>query len=108
MEKRCKDLVRGAFKSRMSDIRKLFAGKTIDGCTLAEYGLSIDVVEKGTFSRDQKAYKRYQLSWGGPSEEFRVYPNEVQFWYFDWLDGAYVRVQGRDAEIIREIVANAQ
>ena len=113
MEKKCKDLVRGAFKSRMGDIRKLFKagyGVTIpDLGKLEEYGLCIDYVPANTFKEQPTGYKRYQISWGGPSEEFRVYaPNHVEFWYMDWFDGAMVKVEGSDAEIIREIVKNTQ
>ena len=39
-----------------------------------------------------------QISWGGPSSEFRIYVDEnlnicaVEYWYLDWYDGAYVDV----------------
>ena len=75
-----------------------------------EYGLSFDYVEPGTFTDQDEGYLRYQISWGGPSEEIRFYVsphngNQVgeywfnewhlhraEFWYLDWFDGASVDV----------------
>ncbi|GEM_PF-1773146 len=107
----CSRRVRRAFESRMRDIRTLWNAPeqaTLELGSLDEYGLCIDFVKAGTF-RDQRApYWRYQLSWGGPSEEFRVYLNgDVEFWLLDWFDGASVEVTGGDAAIIREIVGMA-
>lgn len=111
-QKKCKDKVEGAFNSRMEDIRKLFAAyckgddeEVEDLGTLNEYGLCIDLVEAGTFQDQREDYVRYQLSWGGPAEEFRVYRNgEVEFWYLDWFDGAPIGVENEDADIIKEII----
>lgn len=36
-----------------------------------EYALCFDYVASGTFSDQEEAYFRYQISWGGPSEELR-------------------------------------
>jgi hypothetical protein len=72
---------------------------------LSEYGLCIDLVEAGTFKDQREDYVRYQLSWGGPSEEFRIYRNdEIEFWYLDWFDGACVPVTGNDADIIKAVI----
>ena len=32
---------------------------------------------------DDNPYYRYQISWGGPSSEFRFYKNVVRFW--NWI-----------------------
>ena len=112
----CAELVRGAFESRMSDIRKMYlnGGKADLGdgyeVRLNEYGLGIDFVPAHTFENQEEGYTRYQLSWGGPSEEFRVFTvvPRVEFWYLDWYDGASVVVKGKDANIIRDIVGKAQ
>ena len=102
MKKKCKDLVRNAFKSRMKDIRTLYNAENQE---TESYGLSIDFVSAGTFDDQRKPYARYQLSWGGPAEEFRLYQSgRIEFWYLDWYDGAYVLVEGKDADIIRDIV----
>jgi len=61
-------------------------------------GLCFDYVEKGTFTDQERGYFRYQLSWGGPSDEFRIYVDYdksidyIEYWYLDWYDGASVRV----------------
>ena len=53
------------------------------------YGLSIDMVSMGTFNRMKEPYLRYQLSWGGPSEEINFYQNgRVEFVFMDWFDSA--------------------
>jgi len=114
MEKKCKDLVKGAFKSRMDDIKRILSGKLEDESELpyniSEYGLSIDFVPANTFAGQKEGYTRYQLSWGGPSEEFRVFTiiPRVEFWYLDWFDGASVKLSNRDANIIRSIVGKAE
>lgn len=108
-ELKCSDKVKDAFQSRMRDIRTLWNAEHMETEELGhlnDYGLCLDLVEAGTFKGQREDYKRYQLSYGGPTEEFRVYKNgEVEFWYLDWFDGASVEVSGKDAEIIGEIVA---
>ena len=38
------------------------------------------------------------MSWGGPSDEFRIYTdydkniNYIEYWYMDWFDGAEIQV----------------
>jgi hypothetical protein len=106
-EKECKDKVNEAFESRMKDIRTLYHAEdqtTEELGSLNEYGLCLDKVEAGTFKGQRENYIRYQLSWGGPSEEFRLYENgDIEFWYLDWFDGACVEVTGEDADIIKDI-----
>ena len=51
----------------------------------------------------QAGYWRLQLSWGGPSDEFRIYVDQnkdidvIEYWYMDWFDGAHVMVP-KDSE----------
>ena len=62
------------------------------------YGLAFDYVTPGTFDNDA-GYWRYQISWGGPSEELRFYSRDrVDFVYLDWFDGADRRLYGDQAE----------
>ena len=62
------------------------------------YGLSFDYVEKNTFEDQERGYFRFQLSWGGPSEEFRIYVDydkqitHIEYWFLDWGDGAFIEV----------------
>ena len=112
----CKERVRGAYERRMSDIRKLWTlyrkdpeARTRDGAQWAEYGLAFDYVPAGTFRDQKRGYFRYQISYGGPSEEFRFYADEqlhitaCHFWFLDWFDGASVCVTGCNLETWREI-----
>ena len=62
------------------------------------YGLCFDYVERGTFTDQERGYFRFQLSWGGPSDEFRIYVDydkqitHIDYWFLDWGDGASVRI----------------
>lgn len=113
MNKKCEDLVKGAYKSRMDDIKLILKGEGEANdlpSNLSEYGLSIDFVPAHTFEGQREGYTRYQLSWGGPSEEFRVFTTipRVEFWYLDWFDGASVQLGNKDANIIRKIVGKKE
>ena len=70
-----------------------------------QYGLSWDYVEAE--DETESGYYRYQLSWGGPSDEFRIYIEDCEFnpkdgfdfatmkvfYHFaDWFDGALIEV----------------
>lgn len=75
--------------------------------TLNEYGLGFDYVAPNTFNGQRRGYWRYQLSWGGPSDEFRFYcdesrrPVRVEYWFMDWGDGASVRLtRGKDFDLL--------
>lgn len=112
-DKTCKDRVREAFRSRMDDIRALWEagyGEEVDEIgRLEDYGLAIDHVDSNTFRDQTEGYWRYQISWGGPSEEFRLYRDgRIEFWFLDWFDGASIPVTGADAAIVAQIVKNAK
>tara|TARA_R100001460_G_C3517650_1_gene172215 strand:- start:235 stop:687 length:453 start_codon:yes stop_codon:yes gene_type:complete len=67
-------------------------------------GLCFDRVEAGTFEDQRAGYWRWQLSWGGPADEFRLFDNnDLEYWYLDWGDGACVNVKD---EIFENIMAN--
>ena len=61
-------------------------------------GLSFDYVEANTFEDQKSGFWRFQMSWGGPSDEFRIYTDHennidyIEYWYLDWFDGAFIRV----------------
>lgn len=112
----CKQRVREHYNSRVADIRKLWAlyredceASDPDLGTWNEYGLSFDYVPRGTFSDQKRGYWRYQLSWGGPSDEFRFFCDEdyqltkVEYWFLDWFDGAHVAVTGKARELLKKI-----
>ena len=59
-----------------------------------EYGLSFDYIPSGTFEDQTVGYFRYQLSYGGPSEEFRFFVDpehnliKAEFWLLGWFTGS--------------------
>lgn len=77
-----------------------------------EYGLSFDYVEPGTFNGQREGYWRYQISWGGPSDEFRFYAtatrrgyvlHRVEYCFMDWFDGYCRKLRGRDESLLEEV-----
>ena len=55
----------------------------------------------GTFSDQRAEYIRFQLSWGGPSEEFRFYANgDCEFWFLDWYVGEHKNLQSDDKDTV--------
>jgi hypothetical protein len=108
-EKKCKDLVRQEFEKREEDL-KIFSDLIRKGAEpetetlghLHEYGLCIDYVEPGTFTDQKRGFVRYQLSTGGPGDEFRFFSDgTIEYWYLDWFDGASIDVT--DNPIVSDI-----
>ena len=107
-EKKCIDLVNARYQSRLKEIKKAYDNDNLDVSEwLSQYGLSWDYVASNTFDNQEEGYYRWQLSWGGPGDEFRIYTDEnknilsVEYWYLDWFDGASVTVL--DKEILNVI-----
>lgn len=72
--------------------------------SLYEYGLCFDYVEPDTFDDQPYGYWCYQISCGGPSEEFRLLGGgQVQFWFLDWFDGAPLYLRGETLDLLRGI-----
>ena len=110
----CKDLVKERLRKRIIDLEKLWEaqqmGEEDDGelGNLNDYGLSLDYVEPDTFQCQPQGYIRYQISWGGPSDEFRFYEGgRIEYWFMDWFmdwfDGARRIPRGTDLALIGEI-----
>ena len=67
-----------------------------------EYALAFDYVCPYTWADQTQGYWRYQISYGGPSEEIRIYGDVIdeykahmiraEFWFLDWGDGACIDV----------------
>ena len=82
-ERSCADQVQEHLEDRLKEIHT------------AE-GLCFDYVDPNTFNDQKEGYWRWQLSWGGPSDEFRIFVNpdksvhRIEYWYLDWFDGAHV------------------
>lgn len=113
--KSCKERVTGKLKDRIEDLTKLWEAyqkgeeDVEDLGNIFEYGLSFDYVPKGTFKDQRKGYFRYQLSWGGPSDEFRFYcdetftPYRIEYWFLDWFDGANKVLTGKNLDLLTDI-----
>jgi len=111
-QKKCADLIDGQLRKTMADVRKLWRlyqkdpEATDDRLgNFNDYGLSLAVVNP----EDGPSYVQWQLSWGGPSDEFRFYMNSLgncystEYVYMDWYDGAKKLVLGEDRALLMEI-----
>jgi hypothetical protein len=94
-QKTCEQLIDSRLKDRAHDIKKFMELDDIwedeaEGLGLwDEYGLCFDYVEANTFDNQEEGYFRYQLSWGGPSDEINFYRDgRIEYRYKDWFDGA--------------------
>ena len=118
MEQTCKDRVADHLKGRIADLTKLWKNyqsgideyeNDPDIGNFHEYGLSFDYVARNTFTDQTTPYFRYQLSYGGPSDEFRFFVgpdlelNSIEYWFLDWYDGASVELKGSKFNLLSEI-----
>ena len=79
-ENTCENRIDAALESRAEDFIEIY--RMADWDSLNEYGLALDKVAPD----DDGPYIRYQISWGGPSEEIRFYNHKIEFVYMDWFD----------------------
>ena len=91
--KSCKSRIEKEYKDRLTQLKE---GEL--------EGLGFDYVPPDTFGNQPIGYFRWQLSWGGPSDEFRVYDNEntIKYYFLDWFDGASIYID--DDEVV-EVMA---
>ena len=116
----CQDRVQRNLEGRVKDLKTLWElygedpeAHNEDLGNMYEYGLCFDYVAPMTFDDQPEGYFRYQLSWGGPSDEFRIYANQsgpyrwhvykLEYWFLDWFDGAKRHLSGPDRELLEEI-----
>lgn len=110
MDKTCKERINDEYADRIETIESIFE-RIDDGydnsdydavdkaeTELNEYGLCFDYVEPNTFEDQERGYLRWQLSWGGPSDEFRFFIDkqggitDIEYHFMDWFDGAVIDV----------------
>lgn len=112
--KSCEQRIDAELKSRLGDLQRLWAAfiasrKDDELGSLNDYGLCFDYVAPGTFNDQDEAYYRYQISWGGPSDEFRFFVNpdlschRIEYWFLDWFDGAHRVLAGDDRCLLRDV-----
>ena len=112
----CEERIKKHFENRISDLEKLWntnkedPEKGVEGLgTFSEYGLSFDYVSPNTFKNQKRGYFRYQLSWGGPSDEFRFFcdenleTTEIEYWFLDWFDGSHLTLACKEYYLLSEI-----
>jgi len=114
-QKTCKEKIAFHLKCRMDDLCQIWedycnGGEGVEGLgTIYDYGLSFDYVPAGTFTDQKEGYFRYQLSYGGPSDEFRFFvsydenPYKIEYWFLDWFDGAKKEIQGKNKKLMLNI-----
>ena len=112
----CKERVSAELRGRIADLRKLWKMNCEDPeqsdeelGNFSEYGLSFAYVPPGTWEKQKRGYFRYQLAWGGPSDEFRFFTNpdfsvyRAEYCFMDWFDGARRILKGRNYDLMTEI-----
>jgi hypothetical protein len=133
----CKHRIEDYLQGRLNDIRQLWnaylsGAEELEGLdSICQYGLGFDYVAPGTFDGQRCGYFRWQLSWGGPSDEFRFYTTEaldleraeywfldyryrkgcrflpqfdrIEYWFLDWFDVAHKVLIGKDKQLLGEI-----
>jgi len=117
-EKRCADLINEKYLNRLKDYKSAKEYFNIDKdqrlenqrheeleCYedffdyLCQSILGFDFVPVDTFEDQEQGYWRLQMSWGGPSDEFRIYVDDqnniekIFYHYMDWFDWASKLVQ---------------
>lgn len=119
----CEERVEGELAKRLADLREMW-GRVVAECEedefekrddvsreLGEYGLCFDYVEAldDEDGEGEGGYFRWQLSWGGPSDEFRFFADykmelwRVEYRFMDWFDGASRLLTGDDFRLLRDI-----
>ena len=118
----CAGRVEDSLESKLETLRALWelyqedpeAYHEEEETRLDEYALSFDYVAPNTFNDQPEGYFRYQISYGGPSEEFRIYANKdaphswtiyrIEYWFLDWFDGAHINLVLDDFEWFESFV----
>lgn len=92
----CDARIDEALSGRLEDLSRLLVGVSYEELgRLEDYALGFDFVPPHTFDDQSEGYFRYQISWGGPSDEFRFFHDpatctlRVEYWFLDWFDGAH-------------------
>ena len=86
-EPTCEERIDGYLESTVNAIKEMM-GDDFTGTLDPDYG-HIDVVDTKANDWEGPDYARYQMSWGGPSDELRFYRDgKIEYWFLDWFAGA--------------------
>jgi hypothetical protein len=103
----CEERIDKMLASTIKDLERMYYAE--DQTEFHEYGLSFDYVAPGTFNDQESGYFRYQMSWGGPSDEFRFYTDPefnahyIEYAFLDWYDGATRKCNKEEHQVIFDI-----
>ena len=110
----CEQRVDQNLAARLADIRKMWARRMKgldpdeDLGDVFDYGLSFDYVTAGTFKDVREGFFRWQISTGGPGDEFRFFADpgrkvhRIEYRFLDWYDGAGRDLSGKDYDLLME------
>jgi hypothetical protein len=60
-----------------------------------------DEDDEHEWTDDCAGYWQYQISWGGPSDEFRFHEDgSIEYRYHDWFDGAGRVLHGEEHDLV--------
>jgi len=108
-KKNCEQRIEDHLKGRLDDFREFLNSEDYESedlGSICEYGLSIGYKSP---EDGNPGYLQYQLSWGGPSDEFRFYvdvdltPYKIDYVFMDWFDGATKTLSGEDKDLMLEV-----
>ena len=103
----CKQRIEENLENRIKDLERMYySDDESERDEFYNYGLSFDYVAPNTFTDQKQGFFRYQLSWGGPSDEFRIFTNSkkeiqyIEYWFLDWFDGSSIKVNDEEIKNI--------
>ena len=114
-KEKCENRIDKELENTLKDIRILWEAycsgeeDVEDLGNVYDYGLCFDYVSPNTFTDQEQGFFRWQLSTGGPEDEFRFYANPdlscycVEYVFLDWFDGAERELIGEDKSLLMEI-----
>jgi hypothetical protein len=106
----CEDRIDYELEKELETLKELWEGylsgdddKTTE---FYEYGLSFSYTVPDD---EREPFFCFQISWGGPSDEFRFFvrpdlkPYRIEYHFQDWFDGAKRVLEGEAKELLKEI-----
>lgn len=100
------DNIDKALATRLEELKNVLQDYYDGGDKLFNYGLCFDYVPA---TNGTDGYFRWQLSWGGPGDEFRFYTDarlhlyKVEYAFFDWFKGDIKELKHEDYELLSEL-----